>query len=245
MGNVDEERQILHKVYFGKMIEQVPLIRKEGLVPATMPYVLLQGLLGNPLFYPIVCTDTASGVVLPVSGSRDSGKFKICAESQRLKDLSCNLEFSSDRLLKVDYRQIGGVEFERGEHLLEKELSEKEVLRHEPWLALCFGNRAMLEAVVKQRFEYSKQFNYKNIMGMYLSVENVEDAREGAWYVFGLDGNGRSNAGGRSGLDVDDGRLVGVVPEALDLAHRFIRSASKKEIRDFVRENSYSVRAKK
>ncbi len=226
------DEQVLHRTYHGRAVEKMPVLREDGLLPVSVPYVLLQGLLGNGMFYPNFYTDTGSGIAVPMKGSRDSGKFKICISSPRVKGLTEYTELSEDNLIRINYQDVEGIELKRGKRM-NQHLTKNQVRRSDIWNVFCLGNVNFLNAVVEQRF---KDSSYKENMGIF-PPEETEEAREGAlavlgrWDWSGLDGG--------YGLDDGNGRLVGVAPEALATAHYFIRNVSEKDISDLVRENSY------
>mgnify|MGYP001592425589 FL=1 len=97
--------------------------------------------------------------------------------------------------------------------LLEKDLSQKDVLQHSIWKSVS-RDSSLLEAYVPKMFAEMKQrWNYKENMGVYLDSSSnapklralvVDELGGGSWLYVGY------------GLDVDDGRLVGVEPEALN-----------------------------
>ena len=138
---------------------------------------------------------------------RDSEVLKALTPQSRLVRGALALEDGA-------YEALQGAEFGRKDKglILSRDLTSVEARSHPVWQALV-GDNNLLGAYVDAMFpEMKKRFDYDNNMGVYLAdAQKVPTAR--ALYVYGLENGSRLY--GRYGLGVDDGRLVGVAPEAL------------------------------
>jgi len=197
------------RVYNGKLVEIVPEIVKAEQVPANFAYRMLGILQGKNVWFEGY-HDLGDTAVVSAKG-RDSGKFKIVHNSERLLGVNEETDLINGRL-PVDYSKIKGREFS-GENV-GKNFSRKEAKENEVYLELCFGNNAFLRAGVDKIFD-ARGIKGEGMMGIYISGEDEKCALEGAWYVSGLVDGWGSGAVGGGGLDVDGDRLVGVAPEAL------------------------------
>ncbi len=112
------------------------------------------------------------------------------------------------------YTSLNGAEFKRSdlEGQVRKKLSKDAVKNHPVWNALV-NDKALLNEYVDATFTQGKErFGYDNMMGVWIS--SPQDVATGRlWFVDRL--NAYSYAGGYDIVTNDNGRLVGVAPEAL------------------------------
>ena len=155
--------------------------------------------------------DTGDGVVY-----HPNGRIKIVLDSQHLREINSQSKLNKGALVltEEDYNALQGQEFE-GDKIGKTgtELSKADVKAHPVWKVLA-RDQNLLNYYADYIFAEGRQrFKYDNAMGIFTSSAGVDSPEMRAWYVDRL--VSRSNASGRSNLDNDGGRLVGLAPEAL------------------------------
>ena len=144
------------------------------------------------------------------------GGVKIVLDAKLLREMTASSKLKNGALILADgvYETLGGFDFTRNEleGITERDLTLKEVKDHPMWLALSRNPALLNEYSARMFAEMKQRFKYDTAMGVYLaSAEKVPTLR--ASFVGRLGYGSRLFGGGN--LDVDDGRLVRVAPEAL------------------------------
>ena len=172
-------------------------------------------------------------------------KFKIILDSQDLRKVTPKSKLQNGALILEDsmYETLQGSEFTKGDlkELLERDLSADEVKAHPVWKALARDDALLTEytdtmfAEMKQRPEYDAAVGF-SAMGLYLaSGEKVPTLRAAYVGRIGV----RSRLDGWCSLDVDDGRLVGVAPEALNAPGKAIQRPNLESALSVVNDSLY------
>ena len=199
-----------YKEFYGKNTERMPELIAEGRFPLSTAGIMERRLHSTLSAWKDNYFDSDDAIVYG-----PENKFKIVRGAQFLRTLNPQSILSSGALAigNEAYAGIDGAEFSRKDNglIFERDLTLAEVKSHPVWQALV-GDQALLDEYAGRMFsEMKTRFGYDDAMGMYLASQpKVANAR--ALYVLWLEG--RSRLSGRLDLVVDDGRLVGVAPEA-------------------------------
>ncbi len=164
----------------------------------------------------------------------DNGRklLELIEPRQRLVSGAVNVSefYDATQGIKLSRKELEGFGVARA-------LSEEHVLAHPFWrVALrhpdavpaefAYDKEFMKEAVRRTFAEMEERCGYTQGMGVYLAGAEKPDTMR-AWYVSRL--GGRSDADGGFHLDGDDGRLVGVAPEAQGASIGFVEGAETLE----------------
>ncbi len=213
------EKVVPYVEFYGKTIDQMPELIKQGRIPMSV-----KGLMERRLqvadyknedlkqAYWLNYFYTGDAVV-----RHPDGRVKIVLDSDHLRRLNPESKLLNDGLILTndDYKRLNGDEFKADEFEKHngKSLTQKQVNENPIWKVLARDPNLLKEYAAKT-FAMAKaegQFNYNKNMSLYLPSAQEKPIMR-LWCVWWL--SGRSNAYGSS-LDVSDGRLVGVAPEAL------------------------------
>ena len=210
----------VYKEFYGRNVDQMPLLIKEGRVPMSVSGLMKRRLevenskdkdLRN--YYLNNYFGTGDGLA-----RHPDGRVKIVLDAKQLKELNPESELLllGGGLILTDgvYEALEGLEFNTKDldKYTGRPLKKGEVKDNPIWLALARGDQHLLDEYTDMIFAKAKiQFNYNENMGLYLlSVQEKSIMR--SWFVRGLDSG--SDAGGYLTLGGAIGRLVGVAPEA-------------------------------
>ena len=95
----------------------------------------------------------------------------------------------------------------RKEHILNRQLTEKQARQHKLWLELADNNQERLDSYVEHAFRFGKdEHSYEEMMGFYATRDSQPTLRA---VCLGRLGD-RSDASGSGSLGGNDARLVGV-----------------------------------
>ena len=143
------------------------------------------------------------------------GRVKIVLDSQHLRDVTPQSKRNSGALVltKDAYDSLQGEEFKKDKlGKTDEWLSKEDVKAHLVWKVLA-RNQGLLNDYTDYIFAEGKEkFGYDSAMGIFPTSARGNTPEMRAWYVYGL--VNRSNAGGWNYLDDDNGRFVGIAPEA-------------------------------
>ena len=195
-------------------IEQMQKLIAEGRVPMSVSGFMQKRLdvrnsdADVKSFYMDNWFDTGDAVVY-----HPDGRVKIVLDSQTLRSMTPESPRNGGALILTaeNYDALQGEEFKKGK--LGKTgdwLSRADVKSHPVWKVLA-RDQALLNDYTDYIFTEGK---HDTAMGIFPGSANGETPEIRAWCVDGL--GDRSDAGGGYGLDSDDGRLLGIAPEALD-----------------------------
>lgn len=147
-------------------------------------------------------------------------RMKVTPDASYLKLITLETKLVGGAVnLSEGYAALAGEEFSKADvdKHCGRPLSESDAMQNPVWMALARADRSLLGEFVRARFARAKElFNYSgNMMGILPpAVPNVGAAGR-LWAVSRLlDLIYSSRAYGNLHLDDDDGRLVGVAPEA-------------------------------
>lgn len=172
-----------YKEFYGKNTEQMELLIKDKGIPLTMKQIIERRLNSKQPDWKDNYFDTCDSIAYG-----ENRKFKIIKNCKILKLMNKDTKLDNGRIkiTKKIYKNLKGKEF------------EENTPTEEIWKYL-----------LKELYEpYIKMLGYCPEYYIYL-----RDFTLGAWCVGRLGGDGRSGASGRSYLDDDIGRLVGVASE--------------------------------
>ena len=143
----------------------------------------------------------------------NNNRMKIVYDAPQLRtiDKATPLSLGALILSPEEYDASEGIDFSRDsldDAGIDRFLTMKEAKSHPIWLALARGDQYLLSEYADLMFAGEKtRNNYDQLMGVYLASEQTEPTMR-AWFLGGF-GRG-SYAGGRSGLNYYDARLLGV-----------------------------------
>ena len=209
------ETKETYKEFYGRNFEQMPQLIVEGRVPMNVSQLMQRRIDvrndSNDLKSSWMDNyfDTGDAVVY-----HPDGRVKIVLDSQYLRNMTPKSGRNGGALVLIEdvYKSLQGEEFKKGKFVKvnDPSLSIEDVKAHPVWKVLA-RDQGLLNDYADYIFAEGKErFGYNTAMGVYLdSIGNNLKLR--AWFV-GRFGS-RSNAGGRDGLDDDDGRFVGIAPE--------------------------------
>lgn len=210
--NLNEPTEKPNKEFYGRNVDQMPLLVAEGRVPMSVA-----GLMNKRLHYERQdwrdnYFDTGDGVAYHPDGKR----FKVVLDAQPLREMTGESQLNAGALVLTDgvYESLEGQEFTRKEleKITGRNLSPDEVKAHPVWQALARGDNDLLQAYTDATFaEMGERWSYEDGMGVYLGDAQKSPIMR-SWFVNWLSLG--SNASGGSDLGNASGRLVGVAPEA-------------------------------
>lgn len=219
-------------------LAQMPLVIANGRVPLSVANLMERRLHAgkSSATWKDNYFDLGDGIAYNAGGS----KFKIVLDSQDLRKVTSESKLKSGALILGDgvYEQLSGQEFTKNDlkSLLERDLSADEVKAHPIWKALARDDALLVEYTDKMFPEMKQRFQYDTAMGLYLSSgEKMPTLR--AACVGWLEGGSRFF--GRGNLDGDNGRLVGVAPEALNAPGKAITRPNLEQALFVVNEQLY------
>ncbi|MBU1202393.1 MAG: hypothetical protein KJ583_07725 [Nanoarchaeota archaeon] len=215
---LNEPRKV-YKEFYGRNIDKMPELIEQGFSPLSMAQVMQRRLdvLGST---PEVKDawwmnyfDTGDGIAYDRSGN-----IKIEYDSPTMRSLNPESKLKSGALVLADddaFEKIQGPEFtskDIAKYKFNESLRESDVNEHPFWMALARGDKVLLKEYAHQVFKKAKETQgYDKNMGVYLSsFREVPNMR--LWLLGRLNNNGSGN--GNYNVDYNDGRLVGVAPEA-------------------------------
>ena len=226
------------KTYNGRNIDQMPLMLAEGVVPLPV-FGFMQNREGIVEQFGDIYVDTSDLVAYGGKGASDEIKMVLTVDNQgritedgrKALGLINPLQERDSGALVLNDKVYGGfngagvVLLSRNDmdkYVINKSLTETQVLNHPGWRVLlrypdavpdefAYDKGLMQEIVGRTFAEMKKRHTYTEGMGFYLD-EAGKTPKMRAWYVDWL--GYRSGAYGRSGLDDDGGRLLGITPEA-------------------------------
>ena len=188
-----------YQEFYGRNIEQMELLIKDKRKPMTVKQIIERRLNSKQNNWRENYFDTCDAIV------RYKDNIKVILNCNLLKKITKKTELTNGgiKTTEKEYQKLKGKEFSISKLELNGWLTKEKALKHPIWRYLL-GNlhKDYVELVFRNREK-------NNLMGVFI---NNEQLILRLWYVSRLDA--RSNAGGWSILGVDDGRLVGVAPEA-------------------------------
>ncbi|MGC9309198.1 MAG: hypothetical protein ACP5D2_00700 [Candidatus Nanoarchaeia archaeon] len=161
--------------------------------------------------------DTGDAVVY-----HPNGRAKIVFDSEDLRNMTPSSPRNGGALVVGEdvYNALEGEEFKKGKLGKVNEIMSREDVKSHPVWKVLARDQTLLNDYTDYIFgEYQARFDNNTsledirAMGVFPSSCRGDKPEMRAWYVYGL--GGRSNALGGSDLDLNDGRFVGIAPEAL------------------------------
>jgi hypothetical protein len=221
--NLPHEEMKKFEIYNGRNTEQMPKVIADGRVPMNVSQLMQRKLglrndaSGVKAFYMDNYFDTGDAVVY-----HPNGDVKIVLDSQTLREMTPESQRNSGALVLGEdvYKALQGEVFKKGKlGKVNDSMSRKDVKAHPVWKVLA-RDQALLNdytdfifAEVKERFAKNTPSEDIRAMGVFPGSCGGSAPEMRAWFVVRLvDG---SYAGGGVGVGCDDGRLVGIAPEAL------------------------------
>lgn len=213
------------EVYEGANTKAMPKLRVDGRVPANVSQIMQRRLdlrnddTGVKDFYMDKWFDSGDAVVY-----HPDGRTKIVLDSQHLRDMTPDTPRNSGALIIGEdiYKALEGEEFKKGKLGKTRDwISKKDVKAHPVWKALARDQGLLNDYTdfifgeYQARFAKDTSLNDVRAMGIFPGSANGDTPEMRAWCVDKL-GN-VSVAVGRSDLDNDIGRLLGIAPEALSV----------------------------
>lgn len=156
-----------YKEFYGRNTAQMPLLIAEGRIPMSVAGVMKQRLDSEKQDWKNNYFFTGDAIVYS-----PNKRFKIVRDAQLLREINAESNLENGALILEDgmYESLDGEEFLYGDvkKLLEKDLSQADVLKHPVWKAVA-RDQALLEEYVPRMFaEMKKRFSYEENMGVYL-----------------------------------------------------------------------------
>ncbi|MBI2629362.1 hypothetical protein HYW74_04740 [Candidatus Pacearchaeota archaeon] len=205
-----------YQEFYGRNVEQMPKLIADGRVPMNVAQLMQRRLdvrnsdKAVKSSYMDNYFDTGDAVVY-----HPDSRVKIVLDSQTLRDMAPENKKVNGALILTDevYKELQGEEFKKGRlGKTESSLSREDVKAHPVWKVLA-RDQGLLNDYVDYIFAEGKErFDYDTAMGVYLDSTS-NDVKMRAWCVSRLEN--RSYAYGWYYLDYDNGRFVGIAPEAL------------------------------
>ena len=209
-----------YKEFYGRVTEQMPLLRAEGRVPISVADIMERRLNSDLQDWKDNYFFTGDAIAY-----HPDKKFKIVLDSDLLRTLKSESDVQNGALVLTDglYEDLQGEEFlyKDIKKLVEKNLSQKEILQHPLWKAVA-RNDELLKVYVQKMLA---RLNRNKNMGVYLDSSEVEFPNLRALVVGGLQHG--SGLNGRISLDYEYDRLIGVAPEALNAHGKVIVKPSQ------------------
>jgi hypothetical protein len=206
-----------YQEFYGRNTEQMPKLIADGRVPMSVAQLMKRRLevrnsdADVKSAYMDNYFDTGDAVVY-----HPDGRAKIVLDSQTLRDMTSDTPRNGALVIGEDvYNALEGEEFKKGKlGKVNERMSREDVKNHAVWKVLA-RDQGLLDDYADYIFAEGKErFGYDTAMAFLLGSVNGDTPEMRAWYV------GRLNCGsfaiGRNELGFDDGRLVGIAPEALE-----------------------------
>ena len=216
----------IYQEFYGKDIEQMPLLIAQGGIPLSVADLMERRLkaVGNKELKEGWCDnyfDTGDGIAY-----HPDGRFKIVLGKNPVWAIT-QYHRRVDGAMVLEpgvYETLQGPEFKRdscGE--VQRALSRREVKKHPVWKALARNDRALLDRYTDFVFDDTKErFDYDENMGVYLmDQKDTPNIRLVSLYRF----YHGSEAGAWADLDIDRGRLVSVAIRVAPEAQRVVQKA--------------------
>ncbi len=208
---IENYQRPFYRAFSGRYVEEAPRIKRKGLIIASVSDILERRLQSTKKDWKTNYFNTGDAVIFPTY----KDKFKVSRSNPFLRNIHPKSRFSSGALVLADdvYADIDGAEFSRKDlkSVLGCVLTLANVKQHPIWQYLA-SDQALLDEYATRMFsEMKTEYGYDYAMGIYLAdAQKVPTAQ--ALVVDGL--GSRSLLDGGGDLVDDDGRLVGLVPEA-------------------------------
>ena len=197
-----------YEMYEGRNTKRMPELLADGRTPASVADIMERRLNSQNPNWKSLYFDTGDMVAY-----HPNGNIKVVRDAQLLREITAKTKLENGALVLGDgvYESLDGAEFKRSDMAFDKDLKVEEAKSH-PFWQFVTRDDALLSSYVDAMFpEMKAQFGYDKAMGIYLSG-NPKQPQARALCVLGL--GGRSRLSGRVGLALDNGRLVGLAPEA-------------------------------
>ncbi|MEK6898591.1 MAG: hypothetical protein AABW79_00660 [Nanoarchaeota archaeon] len=206
----------VYQEFYGQNVKQMPKLIADGRVPMNVSQLMQRRLdvrnsdKAVKTSYMDNYFDTGDAVVY-----HPDGRVKIVLDSQTLRDMTPESPRSNGALTLTDdvYNALQGEEFKKGKlGKTETPLSREDVKAHPVWKVLARDQTLLNDYTDFIFAEGKERFSYDTAMGVY--PDSAGDApKMRAWVVDWLEYGSYALGGGD--LDYDDGRLLGIAPEAL------------------------------
>ena len=206
-----------YKEFYGRNVEQMPKLVAEGRVPMNASQLMQRRLdfRNGPEAVKTAWMDnyfdTGDAVIY-----HPNGDVKIVLDSQTLREMTPESQRNSGALVLGEdvYKALQGEVFKKGKlGKVNDSMSREDVKAHPVWKVLA-RDQALLNDYTDFIFAESKErFDYDTAMGVFPGSCSGDEPEMRAWCVWWL--VNRSYAIGRGVFDRDNGRLVGIAPEAL------------------------------
>ncbi|HRZ85285.1 MAG TPA: hypothetical protein P5277_00735 [Candidatus Paceibacterota bacterium] len=219
---LNPEREV-YREFYGQNVAQMPLLVADRRVPMNVAQLLQRRLdVRNSdadvrTAYHDNYFDTGDAIAY-----HPDGRVKVVLDSQTLREINPKSQLTNGALVLTEdaYRALDGVEFKKGKlEKVNEGLSIKEVKAHPVWKVLTREDKALLDDYAdwafteyRDRFAQGSDVDDIRIMGIYPDSAG-EAPKLRAWCVNRLEDG--SNANGRYLLGDDNGRFLGIAPEAL------------------------------
>ncbi len=217
----DQKVRKPYEGFYGQYREQMPLLMADNRVLVSVANVMERRLNSiNPAWksnYVGTCDAIAY----------KGNKVKISLDEPTLRGLTAQTPLRGGALMLAEgaYEAIKGPEFTRKElaELCDRDLTQAQVIAHPIWQTLARDPAVLQEYVGRMFPEMKKQFGYNTAMGFFLDDQRGAPkmlAKIRVVYVDGL--VNKSLAISYMDLDNENGYLVGVAPEMLNVPDKVI-----------------------
>jgi hypothetical protein len=206
-----------YQEFYGRNVEQMPMLVADGRVPMSVSGLMQRRLDVRNSDNKVKSAwmdnyfDTGDGVAY-----HPDGRVKIVLDSQTLREMTIYTQRVGGALLLTEdvYNALEGEEFKKSKlGKVNEWMSREDVKAHPVWRVLA-RDQALLNDCADYIFAESKErFGYDTAMGIYPGSCGGDEPEMRALCVSGLEF--RSSAYGREDLGSDNGRFVGIAPEAL------------------------------
>jgi len=234
-----EERILL---FYGKIIDQMPEIRKENMISLSFADLMQKRL--ESLTEPKIVTDywwnnyffTGDAAIL-----NSDGRVKLVLDATFTKALHPKSELGDNLgelvLSQGFYPMIQGIEFTRDEierkNNAEFQLSKEEAKSHPIWKALAREDQGLLDDYVDAVFyKAKKMYGYDKNMRLWVQPPPLEGNSGLLWTVSSL--KYKSQAWAKHSLNNRHARLIGVEQTISSLAENIIFTS------EYLQEKTYS-----
>lgn len=201
-----------YREFYGRNTEQMPKLIADGRVPMNVAQLMQRRLDVRNSNSDIKSSylnnwfDTGDAVVY-----HPDGRVKIVLDSEDLRNITPDSKLRSGALILTEdiYNNLQGEEFKKGKlGKINEWLSREAVKFHPVWKVLA-RDQGLLNDYADLIFA---EGNHDKAMGIFPSSAQGRTPELRAWYVDRLEY--MSLASGGVGLDYDDGRFVGIVPDS-------------------------------
>jgi hypothetical protein len=206
-----------YQEFYGRNVEQMPKLIADGRVPMSV-----SGLMQRRLDYRNGPAEVKSAWMDNYFDTGDAvvyhpnGRVKIVLDSEDLRNMTPDTPRRNGALIIGEdiYRTLEGEELKKGKlGKVNEWMSREDVKAHPVWRVLA-RDQALLNDYTDFIFAEGKErFGYDIAMGVYSGSCGGDEPEMRALCVSGLEF--RSSAYGREDLGSDNGRFVGIAPEAL------------------------------